>query len=64
MTLNASGMIISGTKIQYLSILIFREALHQLDMLSDDEGSTTSENLKLIILGLGAYFFPVNALLK
>ena len=39
-------------------------ALLQLDILSAEVGSTTSENLKSIILGLGTYFFPVDALSK
>ena len=31
-------------------------------MLSAEAGSSTSDKLKCIILGLGTYFFPVNAL--
>ena len=50
-------MPISGAKIQYLCKLLCGEDLRQLDTLFAELGSTTSENLKSIILGLGAYFF-------
>ena len=36
--------------------------LRQFDTLSDEVGSATPENLTSIIIGLGAYFFPVNEL--
>ena len=49
---------------QYLRILVCGEPLLQFDTLYDEVGSTTSENLKSIILGLGTYFFTVNAMLK
>ena len=38
--------------------------LRQFGTLSAEVGSTTSENLKSIILGLGTYVFPYNALSK
>ena len=52
MTLEASGMLNSGAKIQYLHTLVHGEVLRQFDTLYADVGSTTSENLKYIILGL------------
>ena len=45
-------------------MLLQGKALCQFDTLSDEVGSTTLEHLKSIILGLGTYFPPVNALLK
>ena len=64
MTLEASGMLAANKNIQYLHILVRGEVLHQFDTLSSEVGFTNSENLKNIILGLGTYFFPVNALSK
>ena len=64
MTLEASVTLLDGVKIQYLCTLVRGEALRQFDTLSAVVGSTTSENLKSIILGLGAYFSPVNSLSK
>ena len=62
MTLKAAGTLASGVKIRYLSMIVCEEVLHQLNMLSSEVKSTTLEHLKSIILGLRAYFFPVNAL--
>ena len=45
-------------------MLVCGKALHQLDKLSDEVGSTISEYLKPIILVLGTYFFPVKELSK
>ena len=56
MNLEASGTLVASTKIQYLSTLVHRELLLQFDMFSDKVGSTTSENLREIILGLGTNF--------
>ena len=64
MNLEASGNLVASTNIQYLLTLIIGEALHQYDMFPAKVGSTTSENLKSIILCLGPYFFPVNELSK
>ena len=52
-TLEASGTILDGTKIQYIFTLVRGEALCQIDMLSAEVGSMTSENLKSIFLNLG-----------
>ena len=60
MTLQASGKLAASAKIQYLCTLVCGEALRQLDKLSVDIGIMTTEHLKLIILGLGTYFPPVN----
>ena len=57
MNLKMPGALNAGAKIQYLCTLVRGEALHQFGTLS-----ATSENLESIILGLGTYFFPVNAL--
>ena len=59
MALKASVMLTASANIQYLCMLVCGEALRQLDMLSFEVVGTTSENLKLVILGLGAYFFPL-----
>ena len=57
-------MLAAGAKIQYLCILVQGEELHQTDMLSSWVVFTTSEHWKSIILDLGMYCFPVNALSK
>ena len=62
MTLEASGTLKAGTKIQYFSTMLRGEALSQFDALSAKVVSTSPETLSLIILGLGAYFFPVNTM--
>ena len=64
MNIKAPGTLATGAKIQYLCMLVRGKALRKLDTLSVEVGSTTSEHLKSIILGLGAYFTPVNALSK
>ena len=56
MTIEASGTLVSLVKIQYLCTLVHGEVLHQFYTFSAKVGSTTSENLKLVILGLGTYF--------
>ena len=57
MTIEASGMLVDGLKIQYLCTLVCVEELRQFDIFYDEVGSTTSENLKSNILGLGMYSF-------
>ena len=64
MTLEDSGTLVAGTNIQYICMLVHGEALHQIYMFSAEVVSTTSENRKSVILGLGTYIFPVNALSK
>ena len=62
MTLKVSGPLLDGAKIQYHLMLVHGEALRQFDMFSADVGSTTLGNVKSVILGLGMYFHPVNAM--
>ena len=57
-------MLVANAKIQYFFALLCGEKLHQFDTLSAEVGSTISENLDKIILGLGMYFPPVIALQK
>ena len=64
MNIEASGMLEDTEKMQYLCTMVCGEELNQFDTLSNEVGSTTLENLKNIILGLGTYFFLVNALSK
>ena len=64
MSHEAPGTLVAGAKIQYLCKLVCGELFHQLDTFSADVGSTTLENLKSIILGLGTYLLPVNVLSK
>ena len=61
-TLDASGTLVTSAKIQLLRTLVHGKALFQFDTLSTALGSTTSENLRNIILVLGTYFFPINVL--
>ena len=63
-TLKVSGTLVAGANNQYLCMLVCGKALHQLDKVSDEVVSTTSESLKPIILVLGTYFFPVKELSK
>ena len=63
-TLEASEMLAAGAKIQYLCTLVQGKALHQTAVLSVGVRVTTSEHRKSIMLGLGTYFFLVNALSK
>ena len=64
MTLEVLGIIVASAKIKYLCTMICGKTLHKFDMLYAEGLSSTSENLKSNILGLGTYFFPVNALSK
>ena len=64
MIIEASVTLAAGAKFQYIFMLVCGEALCQRDTLSVEVGSTTIEHLNLNILGLGTYFFPVNALPK
>ena len=57
MTIDASEKIVPSAKIKYFCMLVHEEDLCRFDMFSTEVGSTTSENLKSIILGLGTYFF-------
>ena len=50
MTLEESGMLIAGEKIQYLCKLVRGKAFCQIETLSDEVGSTSSEHLKSISL--------------
>ena len=52
-TLEASGMLKAGAKIQYLCTLVLVEALCQFDALSSEVESDIPEALTYIILGLG-----------
>ena len=56
MTLAASGMLDTGTKIQYLCSLVRGEALRQFDLLSADVESTQTSNVEDIMKGLAQYF--------
>ena len=53
MTIESSGMLRAGEKIQYIHTLVRGEALHQLDMLYAEVESASPENLTSIILVLG-----------
>ena len=64
MTLGASGALTASAKIQYLSKLLCGEVLGKLDMLPVEVGSTSATHLNHILLVLGAYVFPINALSK
>ena len=64
MTLKASGTHKYVVNIQYLCTLVSRKALHQFYALSAEVESSILETLLSIILGLGMYFFPVNAISK
>ena len=54
----------ASENIKYFRTPVHGQVLRQFYMLYSEVGITTSENLSIIILGLGTYFFPVNALSK
>ena len=56
MTIEASGKIKAGAKIQYLRTLVRVEVLYKFDTLSSEVGIDIPVNLMSIILGLGTYF--------
>ena len=62
--LDTSGTLAENVKLQYLHTLICVEALRQFDNLCAQVVSITIVHLNQVILGLGTYFFPVNALSK
>ena len=64
MTLEASGTLTDGANVPYVCMLVRGKAVYQLEIFSVEVVSTTTEHLNLINLGLGTYFFPVNALSK
>ena len=64
MNLKASGTLKAGARIQYLCTMVLGEALRQLYAFSDEVESASPENLTSIVLVLGVYIFPVNALSK
>ena len=53
MTLKDSGELATSADVQYICRLLHVEALHQIDTLSIEVGSTTATHLNRIILGLG-----------
>ena len=63
-TLEVSGIIEAGTNIQYHCILKRGEVLHQFDAFYFEAEGATPSTLEYNILGLGTYFFSVNALSK
>ena len=64
MTLETSGTPVANTKLHYLSTLLRCEELHKFETLCLQIGGTTVTHLNQVILGLGTYFHPVNALSK
>ena len=64
MTIMASGTLETAANIQYLRTLADREAICQFGSLLAEVESTNPLTTEDIILGLGAYFFPVNSLSK
>ena len=57
MKIEDSGTLSDISKLHYLCKILCDEALRQFDTLCAQVGSTTTTNLKRIIVGLGAYFF-------
>ena len=64
MTLTVSGTLEMAAKVKYLRMIVCEEEIYQFDLLSDDVESTNPLMVEAIILGFGAYFFPVNFLSK
>ena len=64
MTLEALEILSTNSKIQYLRTLLCGETMHEFDNLCYKVGSTTTTYLNQLILGLGLYSPPVNALSK
>ena len=53
---NASGALIYNMKLKYIRNLLRGEELYQFDILGDQVGSNTLDNLNQVILALGTYF--------
>ena len=62
MTLDKSVMLKADANIQHLCMSVHGEALRQFDALSAEVESASPEALTYDILGLGAYFLPINAM--
>ena len=62
MALAASGMLEPAAKVQYICTLVHGETLHQSNSLSADVEGENPVTVEAIILGLAAYFVPVNLL--
>ena len=62
MTFNFPGTLQTAANIQYLHMLVSGEVLCKFDILFTKIESGTPLKLEDIILGLGAYFSPVNVL--
>ena len=58
------GKLIGGEKLQYIQTWIHGEALHEFKNLCDHIENMITTHLNKIILGLGTYFPPINALYK
>ena len=64
MKLDDSGMFVANAKVQYLCTILSGEALWWFNTLFGQLGSTTITHLNRVVLGLGAYCFPVDVLSK
>ena len=64
MALGELGTLVTNTQIQYLWTLLCGEARHKSDIFCAQAGSTAISNLNRVVLDLGIYIFPVNALSK
>ena len=53
-----------AVKVQHLCTLVCGEVLYQFDLLSEFVEGMNLLTVKTFILGLDAYFFPVNVLSK
>ena len=62
MTIEESGTLETAANDQYPRTLVRGEALRQFDSVSSDVEITNPLIVEAIVLGLGAYFFPINLL--
>ena len=64
MTIGDLGMITASAKLQYHFTLLCGEALRYFDTFCDQLGSTNTAHVRPIVLGVGTYSLPFNALSK
>ena len=63
-TIENLGILTASVKLQYLCTLLCGEALRQFDTFCNHLGSTNTAHVSRIVLVVGKYSFPVNALSK
>ena len=64
MMLEASVTLVTNAKLQYIRTILNGEELRQFDTFCDQLGITNTAHVRPIVLGVGTYSLPFNALSK